>query len=120
MVGEGDVVGELLEGDVAGGCLALEGWGDGEEIAVLGRVEDSDGPFGAKDGGEVEDQRDEVGGIAAFDDDRGFEWWSVDFSGRLGQMFKGVEGRQACQLVGKGTEEDEGDDGREADDTRSG
>ena len=43
-----------LENDVARGNLALEAWREIEQTAILGGMEDFDGPFRPEDGGEVE------------------------------------------------------------------
>ena len=94
---EADIRGQLLQRDVARRCLALEGRRAEELVAVLGHVQDFDRPLRPEDGGEVEDQWDEIGQGATLDDDCSLEWWRWwallhGIGGRTG----GRNGRQAC------------------------
>ena len=65
----------------------------------------------------MEDQRDKVGGLAAFDDDSGLERLRRVLTCRIArEMFGEVEGWEACKLITDGEEEDERDNGSDAHD----
>lgn len=67
----------------------------------------------------MEDQGDEIGHCATFDDDCSLEWWGYwALWNGVGDRVREMNGRQACRLVVKSTEENEGDDGSDANDTQ--